>query len=202
MFQFPPLALHTYVFSMQFWGITPRGLSHSEIPGSKTVSVSPRLIAGNHVLLRLLVPRHPPCALSNFTVNFIITQIKISFEIGASGELLKNKKIDTWLLMLLLILQEVFQQLQRIRQRTRCALMRSAVCNGLEPSCAPRCSCSAAKTKTWSGPDRVRTDDLLNANQALSQLSYRPKHMALADVWAWVELNYRPHAYQACALTT
>jgi hypothetical protein len=20
--------------------------------------------------------------------------------------------------------------------------------------------------------------------------------------WAWVELNYRPHAYQACALTT
>ena len=23
-----------------------------------------------------------------------------------------------------------------------------------------------------------------------------------ALVWAWVELNYRPHAYQACALTT
>ena len=22
------------------------------------------------------------------------------------------------------------------------------------------------------------------------------------DRWAWVELNYRPHAYQACALTT
>ena len=21
-------------------------------------------------------------------------------------------------------------------------------------------------------------------------------------LWAWVELNYRPHAYQACALTT
>jgi hypothetical protein len=25
-----------------------------------------------------------------------------------------------------------------------------------------------------SGPERDRTDDLLNANQALSQLSYRP----------------------------
>ena len=24
----------------------------------------------------------------------------------------------------------------------------------------------------------------------------------LSDEWAWVELNYRPHAYQACALTT
>jgi len=23
-----------------------------------------------------------------------------------------------------------------------------------------------------------------------------------AGQWAWVELNYRPHAYQACALTT
>jgi hypothetical protein len=23
-----------------------------------------------------------------------------------------------------------------------------------------------------------------------------------SDSWAWVELNYRPHAYQACALTT
>ena len=25
---------------------------------------------------------------------------------------------------------------------------------------------------------------------------------ATSDEWAWVELNYRPHAYQACALTT
>jgi hypothetical protein len=25
---------------------------------------------------------------------------------------------------------------------------------------------------------------------------------AVATKWAWVELNYRPHAYQACALTT
>jgi hypothetical protein len=24
----------------------------------------------------------------------------------------------------------------------------------------------------------------------------------LSSQWAWVELNYRPHAYQACALTT
>ena len=29
------------------------------------------------------------------------------------------------------------------------------------------------------GPDRVRTDDLLDANQALSQLSYGPKDLAM-----------------------
>ena len=36
---------------------------HSEIPGSMAICASPRLIAAYHVLLRLSVPRHPPCAL-------------------------------------------------------------------------------------------------------------------------------------------
>src|SRR5438874_12941887 len=43
------------------------GFPHSDIPGSKIVCVSPRLIAAYHVLHRLLVPRHPPCALSSLT---------------------------------------------------------------------------------------------------------------------------------------
>src|SRR5438270_10931377 len=33
-------------------------------------SASPRLIAAVHALLRLLVPRHPPCALNILTVIF------------------------------------------------------------------------------------------------------------------------------------
>ena len=79
------------------------------------------------------------------------------------------------------------------------------------------------------GGERARTDGLLLAKQALSQLSYTPKNLnskfetrnpkkrqkivsyfeirysnlpALAGIWwAWMELNHRPHAYQACALT-
>ena len=47
------------------------------------------------------------------------------------------------------------------------------------------------------GGERDRTDDLLLAKQALSQLSYTPQ----INWWARVDLNYRPHAYQACALT-
>jgi hypothetical protein len=39
------------------------GLPHSEIRGSKVALTSPQLIAECHVLLRLLVPRHPPNAL-------------------------------------------------------------------------------------------------------------------------------------------
>ena len=36
------------------------GLPHSEIFGSSLASSSPKRIVGNHVLLRLCVPRYPP----------------------------------------------------------------------------------------------------------------------------------------------
>ncbi len=45
------------------------------------------------------------------------------------------------------------------------------------------------------GGERNRTDGPLRAKQVLSQLSYTPLW------WAWMDLNHRPHAYQACALT-
>ena len=38
------------------------GFPHSDIAGSRPVCGSPALIAAYHVLHRLLVPRHPPCA--------------------------------------------------------------------------------------------------------------------------------------------
>ncbi len=47
------------------------------------------------------------------------------------------------------------------------------------------------------GGERDRTDDPLLAKQVLSQLSYTP----FFCWWVWVDLNHRPHAYQACALT-
>ena len=46
--------------------MTPARFTHSEICGSKTVCVSSQLIAAYHVLHRLPVPRHPPCALNIF----------------------------------------------------------------------------------------------------------------------------------------
>ena len=54
------------------------------------------------------------------------------------------------------------------------------------------------------GAERDRTDDLRLAKPALSQLSYSPGRLENAPdiVWARAELNCRPHAYQACALTT
>ena len=40
---------------------------HSDISGSLDICSSPKLFAAYHVLHRLLVPRHPPCALSSIT---------------------------------------------------------------------------------------------------------------------------------------
>ena len=50
--------------------VCPRGFPHSEISGSMPACGSPKLIAACHVLHRLLLPRHPPCALSSLTTKF------------------------------------------------------------------------------------------------------------------------------------
>jgi hypothetical protein len=64
-FSSPAYLLIAYGFSDGSPGITRAGLPHSEIPGSQPAGGSPRLIAAIHVLHRLLVPRHPPCALAS-----------------------------------------------------------------------------------------------------------------------------------------
>src|SRR6188474_2536698 len=61
----PPPA---YEFSRGSPGINQEGFPHSEIPGSKLVCSSPRLIAAYRVLHRLLAPRHSPYALSSLTI--------------------------------------------------------------------------------------------------------------------------------------
>ena len=69
----------------------------------------------------------------------------------------------------------------------------------------------------FGGAGRDRTDDLKLAKLALSQLSYGPEGARTATSgvlektnplspsqrmwWAWEDLNFRPHAYQARALT-
>ena len=54
------------------------------------------------------------------------------------------------------------------------------------------------------GARRDRTDDLMLAKHALSQLSYGPhaSHGRTRKWWARKDLNFRPHAYQARALTS
>ena len=49
--------------------VSSAGFPHSDIHGSQLICSSPWLFAAYHVFLRLLVPRHPPCALSCLTLR-------------------------------------------------------------------------------------------------------------------------------------
>ena len=50
-------------------GVFPCGFPHSDTCGSQGMCPSPQLFAAYHVFLRLLVPRHPPCALFAWPVS-------------------------------------------------------------------------------------------------------------------------------------
>ena len=55
---------HTLWIGVWIPGVCPGGFPHSEISGSMDICSSPKLFAAYHVFHRLLVPRHPPCALN------------------------------------------------------------------------------------------------------------------------------------------
>ena len=64
-------------FSIWCIKVTLCGFLHSEICGSKFAYNSPQLIAVNHVLHRLPMPRHSPCAHVRFTFRFFWNNVPI-----------------------------------------------------------------------------------------------------------------------------
>ena len=60
MFQFRRFPTYDYLIHHT---LPCGGFPHSEISGSQLICSSPKLIAAYHVLHRLLMPRHSPCAL-------------------------------------------------------------------------------------------------------------------------------------------
>ena len=55
--------LHTLWIGVWMIRVLRTGFPHSDICGSRIICISPQLFAAYHVFHRLLVPRHPPCAL-------------------------------------------------------------------------------------------------------------------------------------------
>ena len=72
--------LHTLWIGVWMHEVCSCGFPHSDICGSKDICSSPQLFAAYHVFHRLLVPRHPPCALFCLT-SFTIS---IAFEMGSA----------------------------------------------------------------------------------------------------------------------
>jgi hypothetical protein len=201
------------------------GLPHSEIHGSKFVRNSPWLIAAYDVLHSLSAPRHPPNALKTLDHSHCrcpprslwrnetkSTDIKTSFlrpcpiAGGLSPANLRHARTKECARI------RTEPSLHDVREHAGSSKRRSRELLFLCGRCSREIRRQAIARS--GGARRDRTDDLLLAKQALSQLSYGPQEAKPAGHhhtpspsrrsgwWARVELNYRPHAYQACALTT
>ena len=84
--------LHTLWIGVWILEVCSSGFPHSEISGSKDICSSPKLIAAYHVFHRLLVPRHPPCALfclTSFTVS-------IALETGSLRLITRIELLRSW----------------------------------------------------------------------------------------------------------
>ena len=89
MFQFRPFPTYAYFIQRTLTRSSRAGFPHSEISGSKPICGSPKLIAACHVLRRLLMPRHPPCALCRLTSSSLFREVvsgsQVIFENYASS---------------------------------------------------------------------------------------------------------------------
>ena len=72
MFQFRAFPSYAYFIQRTIPEYCSGGFPHSEISGSTDICSSPKLIAACHVLLRLLMPRHSPCALISLTIFLVL----------------------------------------------------------------------------------------------------------------------------------
>ena len=71
MFQFTTSCPVSAMYSHKQQQPLATGFPHSDTCGSKLTYSSPQNFVVSHVLHRLLVPRHPPCALINLTFKSI-----------------------------------------------------------------------------------------------------------------------------------
>ena len=131
-------------------GVPPAGFPHSEIDGSMDICSSPSLIAAYHVFLRLLVPRHPPCALSSLT------------------SLAQCIALHRLVVFFVLFSDVLTRSFDLISDRFNMRFSRYV----LVLSCFHQCK--------HSGDKGIRTPDPLLARQVLSQLSYTPKGIPAA----------------------
>ena len=69
--------LHTLWIGVWIRTVFVRGFPHSDISGSRLICSSPKLFAAYHVFHRLLVPRHPPCALYCLTILYFCSKARL-----------------------------------------------------------------------------------------------------------------------------
>ena len=121
MFQFPTFpSIYYFTYIWINWLFSQFEFPHSDIYGSLDICSLPQLFAAYHVLLRLLVPRHSPYALSSLTY---FSQIK-SYSNGFFGSIVSQ-------LLFILYLYNMLVYLSSSSMQFSMYLVGS---NGIEPS--------------------------------------------------------------------
>ncbi len=87
---FPPRTLCVQMRVTQSPCSVVRGFPIRTSWDQRSVINSPRLIADSYVLLRLLMPRHPPCALKNLTTQRSKTYSREPRATWAQGSFIRN----------------------------------------------------------------------------------------------------------------
>lgn len=149
MVQFSRLPSVHYVFMHGCRSFTAAGFPIRASP-DKHARCFPTLIVACYALHRLLTPRHPPCALSSFSLCSTKLQIKPNSQAGIDG-------IPRSL--------TIFQLHSLDCQRAQ----RPGSCPGLAPCRLPR-----PRGGGRGGGERARTADPRLAKPMLSRLSYTP----------------------------
>ena len=181
MFQFRRFPSYTYFIQYM---IPCGGFPHSEISGSQLICSSPKLIAAYHVLHRLLMPRHSPCALISLT---ILSQPNQKSPIGSLISWIMQAHFRSFsLAKIVFITQLVNKKFPFMLPSHNCIIIDSMF--SFQGTCvrvSPDLNLARDSMKHWlsflthcfsqsllvGGEYRDRTGDLLLARQALSQLS-------------------------------
>jgi hypothetical protein len=196
MVHFPAFAHTCLCVQQAVREVRSPGFPHSDIPGSTLACSSPRLFAAGHVLLRFLLPRHPPCALSSLILGF--TRPTPSPDVRLPVRILlalTSLALICYYSLLRLVYTNLFGCQTSSAVVSDCRRSLAALGLGFVRHRFPARTPLLPNAQAWMSPstlqhlaeataasllcrcggaDRDRTDDPLLAKQVLSQLSYSP----------------------------
>ena len=154
------------------------GLLHSDICGSIHACWSPQLFAAYHVLLRLLMPRHSPCALISLTIWIMLFK-------------LVHRKWLSFHHFPLFAIIAVFTRFSYLLTLSFKYFLICITCIKILFNFQDA-SLSASNISISRQRNQSRSD--------FEEIFAAPSFCLVR--WAQMDSNHRPHAYQACALTT
>ena len=194
--------------------MTPVGFPHSDIRGSMSACDSPRLFAAGHVFLRLLVPRHPLDALFSLisqtsveikVVSRSLPPPRLQPAIFMAGLPLRFAASAPGLRISLRILLRVRLSRYALRLKTSFSAGGRVFCLSVPASHENRRACRrfscgfSPPRRAFQGAGREESEVFAPFP---AQTRVKRESPLRQSWWAEVDSNHRPHAYQACALTS